>query len=734
MTEYSIENLYNKPSLCIDGEPTTPIVYALSDIPGSNANTKQAQENIENFAKAGINLVACDANLCSGWRRVSEFDPEPVSSEILTVLDANPNAKVLVRLHVNAPYWWHRDHPEECVIYRNPDGDKPGIDDGESDRLIRNDASEHMRVSYASKLWIKEACEKLKILLEHIKSMPHGDSLMAVQIACGVNGEWHQWGTDVSAPMVAHFKEYLKNKYKTNEALQKAWNNPDVTFETAEFHPETYIPGNDGYYRDPQKQQYIIDSQESFQMAGPEAILEFCKAVKSVMPNVLCGAFYGYYLGTGGDVMTVNGHLKVDTLYNSEGLLDFLCGPFCYLDNRLPDGVPVQRALVESNRLRNMLWLTEMDQAPEGTMLYIGGDTGKMDKTVAILKRNTLQLLLAGEGFWYYDHRLIGAAPIEQSYNSLVYHVYRNSGWWNTPALMKEITKIQKFADSLTTKHYVPAADVLVVYGTDSYYYKAQQTDADKPIRSKLNKNIHECISYSVHESLSRSGVSYDCIYEHELEIADIDRYKCVIFANLNMVTEEKRKKIKEITKNTTVVYFDAHGYCDGKTISLENISASTGMNIVKNLGAKSITLCGDNTPLAEIPENYSPIFAVDDNRAEVLAIYDNGMAAVAKVGNEIFVAMPTLLKPIAKKVFEIAGVHIWTDSGDPVIAGHGYVAINCQGPGKRIVHLPNGKDVEIETISVNDTIKMSIATTIEVTSEGYDTIVLDIETGERVL
>ena len=733
MTKYSIENLYNKPSLCIDGEPTTPIVYALSDIPGSNANSKQAQENIENFAKAGINLVACDANLCSGWRRVSEFDPEPVSSEILTVLDANPNAKVLVRLHVNAPYWWHRDHPEECVIYRNPDGDKPGIDDGEPDRLIRNDSKEHMRVSYASKLWIKEACEKLKMLLEHIKSMPHGDSLMAIQIACGVNGEWHQWGTDVSAPMVAHFKEYLKNKYKTNEALQKAWNNPDVTFETAEFHPETFTPGNDGYYRDPQKQQYIIDSQESFQMAGPEAILEFCKAVKSVMPNVLCGAFYGYYLGTGGDVMQVNGHLKVDMLYKAKGLLDFLSGPFCYLDNRYPNGVPVQRALIESNRLRNMLWLTEMDQAPEGTMLYIGGDTGKMDKTIATLKRNTLQLLLSGMGFWYYDHRLVHSAPAEFSYNNTIYHIYRNFGWWNTPALMGEIRKIQKFANKLTNKEFVSEADVLIVYSTDSYYYRALTTHADQAAREKITRNLQEVICYKLHESLMRCGIVYNSIYEQELEVCDISRYKCVIFANSNMITPENLKKYKDITKNTLTVYLNGHGYCDGKTISLQNISAATGMNIVKNPGATSISLTGDNTPIAEIPADYAPIFAVDDKDTTPLAVYDNGKIAAAQKEKEIFIPLPVIPKTLAQKIVELSGAHVWVDSGDPVIAGHGYVAINCQGGRKRIVHLKSGKDVEIETVAHNEEFKIRDKI-IEVNSEGYDTIVLDIQTGERVL
>lgn len=733
MSEYSIKNLYNKPTICIDGKPTAPVVYALSDIHGSNANTKQAQENIENFAKAGINLVACDANLCSGWRRVTEFDPEPVSSEILSVLDANPNAKILVRLHVNPPYWWHRDHPEECVIYRHPDGDKPGIDDGESDRLIRNDANEHLRVSYASELWIKEASEKITLLLEHIKSMPHGESLMAIQIAFGQNGEWHQWGTDVSKPMVEHFKKYLKEKYKTSEALQKAWNNPAVTFETAEFHPEPYRLGNDGYYRDPKKQQDTIDSQKSFQLAAPKAILEFCKAVKAVMPNILCGAFYGYYLGTGTDIMPINGHLEVDMLYKSEGLLDFLCGPFCYLDNRFPNGVPVQRALVESNRLRNMLWLTEMDQAPEGTSLFPGGDTGKMDKTLAQLKRNTLQLLLAGEGFWYYDHRLVWSADTGYGYNNLVYHIYRNSGWWNTPALMKEIAKIQRFAEKLTEKEFKGEADVLVVYSTESHYYRAQIHPADQPVRDRFKRNLHEYTSYCLHNSLARCGIAFDCIYEHELEICDIERYKCIIFADNNMVTKENRAKYKALTKNALAVYLNAHGYCDGETISLENISSATGMNIIKNDEAKSITICGDSAPITEIPEDFTPKFAIDDTDAEVLAVYDTGKAAAAKKGNEIFVAMPTLPGSLASKIVELSGAHVWVESGDPVIAGHGFVAINCQGGGKRIVHLKNGKDIEIETTEIHGAhvIRDKI---IEVDTSGYDTIVLDAETGERVL
>ena len=54
---------------------------------------------------------------------------------------------VILRLHLNPPYWWLRDNPDETVIYRTPNGDKIGIDDGEPERLIHHDFAGHMRVS-----------------------------------------------------------------------------------------------------------------------------------------------------------------------------------------------------------------------------------------------------------------------------------------------------------------------------------------------------------------------------------------------------------------------------------------------------------------------------------------------------------------------------------------------------------------------------------------------------------
>ena len=237
--ESHVEFTLNKPSLYIDGKLTPPVIYALSDFPGARSNTYQAYRNIKNFKDAGIHLVEVDTQLRLGWHKIDPFDPEPMCEDIAHALDGNPDAKIIVRLHLNPPYWWLRDHPEECVIYRTCDGDICGADNGEQERLIANDNLYHMRASLGSELWKEEAGKLLKEFIESIKGTPVGDSVAAIQVAGGMFGEWHHWSeghaADVSAPMQNHFKSFLKEKYITEENLQKAWHMPNVTFENAVY-------------------------------------------------------------------------------------------------------------------------------------------------------------------------------------------------------------------------------------------------------------------------------------------------------------------------------------------------------------------------------------------------------------------------------------------------------------------------------------------------------------------
>ena len=646
MSKCEIRTELNKPSLYIDGRPVPPVLYGLSDIPGAKSNTAYAKRNIARFAKAGIRLVNVDTGLHLGWHKVSEFDPSAMIAEISGALDANPEAKVLVRLHMNPPYWWLRDKPGECVIYRTPDGDSAGIDDGESDRLIRHDADHHMRVSLASEKWLAEASDKLRLLCKALRGTPEGDALMGMQVACGIYGEWHQWGTDVSEPMKRRFVRFLREKYQTVESLRSAWGDAQVTFESAKFHPETFRPGDDGFFRDPQRSRFVMDAQECIQSTPPDAILRFCRVIREELPDILTGTFYGYYFGTGGNNMTIGGHLQVRRLYASPDV-DFLCGPFCYMKNREPDGVPMQRGLLESSRLRGKLWLTEMDQHPD-CVPRLGGDPALRDQTIAILRRNVLQPLEAGHGLWYYDHRVIPHFLADHPELAVSASIYRKTGWWEDEFLMEEIEKLQRTAEELCAKPYASSADVLMVYDTDSYYCRAKVVDCE----------------YRIHEAVARCDVSYDCIYADELELAELERYKCVIFVNVYMQTPERREQYRRLLRGKKVIHLYAEGYCDGETLSCENLSSAIGMKVKRISPAQSFRFGGIEV---QIPENsFDPMFALDDASAVPLAYYDYGEIAAAKKGNDIWLALPLPTREIMSALFSGGGGGVPPRAGCP--------------------------------------------------------------------
>ena len=96
----------NRMHLTVNGKPVVPVLYGLSDMPASASGSAYAQRNIRLFSEAGVQLVNADANLCTGWHKTTEYDPSAILAEISNVCDAVGDAKVLLRLHVNPPYWW----------------------------------------------------------------------------------------------------------------------------------------------------------------------------------------------------------------------------------------------------------------------------------------------------------------------------------------------------------------------------------------------------------------------------------------------------------------------------------------------------------------------------------------------------------------------------------------------------------------------------------------------------
>lgn len=405
--EKRIEN--GNPVLYVDGKKCTPMIYALSDLPASNPLTAQAQKNIASFARQGIHLVNTDVSLYKGWHKKGEYDASFLQGDLHAIVSVNPEAHIILRLHVNAPYWWMRDHPEELCIFAK--GDVPYVDCGEYERLIKGDEDNDMRVSLASELWLHDAGEQVRALLGAVMDTEDGSHIVGIQIAGGVYGEWHQWGftyePDYGACMTAYFRRYLREIYPDEDALRCAWNDPTASFDTAVPAPPALRGHTEpGGYRHPAKDRYVIDSLTAQMRCAPDAILYFARLIRECVTRpILIGTFYGYY--DSWDSTYLSGHLDVKRLTES-GAVDYFSAPFRYdRGMRGVHGVTEARGLLESARLNGLLWLTEMDNPPIGSTEHIGGDPARLSENIAILRKNVLQPLTRGMGMWYCDHRLV---------------------------------------------------------------------------------------------------------------------------------------------------------------------------------------------------------------------------------------------------------------------------------------------------------------------------------------
>jgi len=673
-----IKSVDGTPRLIVNGKEVAPILFGLSDFPGAAANTAYAQKNIKQFADQGIHLVTADSELRLGWHKVTPFESEPIQEEIASILQADPNSGILLRLHANAPYWWMRDNMDENILYRG----KPGIDNGDTDRLIRDDNNGMMRVSLASQKWLKEAGECLRQFCEDVWNTEEGKHIIGIQIACGLYGEWAHWGIphgeDTSKPMQDRFHRLLHELYDTDEALQTAWGRTDVTRDTAPFLPMREQPGDDGIFRHPVISRPIMDSQLCIQLVLAEDILYFNKIIKEAWERpILTGAFYSYI---NSEPRPIGGHLLSELLFKNRDLIDYLCGPFPYLQNRKAEHIPMQRGILESVRLNGMLWLTEMDGHPAGTEHFVGGDMNLIDESVSMLRRNVLQPILLGNGLWFYDHRLIPQFVPKDGKNPFAGSIYRKNGWWDNAVLLKEIKMLYELTEKYAHGAYQPAADVLLVYAPHTYFSTVCSPDSE----------------FLIQEAVARSGVAYDCIFLEDLRLADMDRYRCVIFTNAFALTHDEKQLIKERTKDKHVVWLYAPGYVDERSLSVDNMISVTGITLKKTV-PKNTCVFPDGRKITLHLENLEPMFEVSDSDAQPIAYYEDSEAiAVARKDNVWYYAFPQLDSLTLIPILESAGVHRYCTTGDPILAGEGLVAINAYAGFDSKLFFRNGKQIHV--------------------------------------
>lgn len=678
-----------KPTLFLNGGPYPPLLYALTDVPGGRWSWEEVpQHNLRMFAQLGFRLFQVDLFLEHVWLAPGRFDLTLARRQIRGVLEACPEAAVFLRLHVNAPRWWSKDHPEEWTAY----ADVPVTVEREEGlhRIIEFDNSPVNRVSLASQLWREQVGEQVARFCRELAGSEEGKALAGIHIACGVYGEWHYWGffhnePDAGPAMTRHFRRWLKVRYGNDRALQHAWRNPHTTFETAE------VPGHEarartgaGVFRLPQAELQVVDYYRCQQELVAENIEYFCRLVKENWPRpIVTGTFYGYMFPMFGR-QAPGGHLEFMRILESPWI-DYLSGPQCYFPfSTEPGGAYRSRSLLESCRLHGKLWLDEMDQKPDLVWdPLMPGYRGSAELSVALLRRNLIATLTRGHGLWLYDFG-VGFA---------------NAGWWDHPILAEEIRKLHGLFASRLHEEFQSEADVLVVYDTEAFYFLASTPQADPVSRTLMDETTL---------AIYLSGIVCDQVHVADLPRIDLRKYRVVVFMNTFVMSEAQRAFVctRVAGENRHLVFFYAPGFCDQVCLSEDFMGETTGIRVRRvEEEHPEVEVTDPRWPDERLRldvEALVPMFAVDDPHCSVLGVLRSSRrpAFVRKeVGGSVrwYCALPIVSPALMRRVFAEAGAHIYGGAGDVFYAGNGLICVHSKEGGRRAVRLRGGRSIVID-------------------------------------
>lgn len=655
------------PTLFVNGQPNTAFTFFYCNMEGCG-------EDIRDFAKAGIDLFSgCGIYT---FKPDGTLDFDALGEELEYVISQNPNVLILPRTGVHTvgkKHPWYEQYGDEMQRTIDPDTGK---------------TNKEGVFSMSSKVWLEEITPLLADIVQ-FSEKHFGKHILGYHVHGGATGEWsYNWSrnslSDYSAPQQQAFRQWLREKYRNEaQALREAWNQPDISFETAEIPMDR----RRAYWQDvlfyPDKDQASIDYMYFHSKAMAKALLHCAGIVKRTLAglhkNKICGAFYGYHFkrfNRPGNLFN-QGHYAGDLVLQSEDI-DFVCAPYNY-SGRESGHMYSSQLAPGSVRLHNKLFWCEEDTVtylvPEGTSHFHRNP----DRFTSIetLKRNTMGVLREGGTLWYMDLYQRGAFRDEK--------------------IMMNLARLQEIArERLAQADLSSAAQVAVFVSDASKSYIRQ------------DESLMDALVFKQLYELGALGCPFDVYRVEDLSHLSrqpwLNQYRLMIFLDAIYISEGDRKIIDESLKKDgrTLLWMYGPGMMTEEGLSVEAVEALTSFKVglQKNAGelrANSVlngtkVWYGDTHAVKPIPYGADP-------EAEVLGWYlDTALPALMirdwGQWRSVWSGAPALPAAELRTLARQAGVHLYVETGDQVIAEKNYLTVHAGFDGEREIKLPAARKV----------------------------------------
>lgn len=729
MSFAEIKNYNGAPTVMIDGKPFMPMAMT---------TRIKKPEYVKRLRESGVQIFFVFANtdwLRPGGERKDEsgntyYEPsgfEAFKKEVDCLLEAVPDAYIIVRIGMHPPVSWIEEHPEDTLTYSDG-GFWPC-------NIVSEVHNDHVPGCYVmcSDNWRRDGSKALNDFCDLIDKSYFADRVIGFFLGAGGTSEWYYVThlideaknryADHSPAFRKEFGRLLKEKYGTEENLRKAWKCEDASFdnphipnieereymnidkriisalvnfecaerEECDSNSNPKSASRLGVFLNANDYFSVFDFYNAWHQGTANTVIHFAKVLKQRYEGMLVGSFYGAYGCTDYfDVGTCAGTLRI----LDSGVIDFLAAPGTY-NNRELGGNVAQREMQDSFRLRNMLFVAEddsrthldIDMYKNSHRLYSAKDT------VKALKRDFARDICEGTFAWWFDQN-------------------EDGGRYQCEEIYELFARQQELSSKYAEMNREKKNEIALIYDQESINFVSKYTD-------------QYVIDYYRTSDLARIGAPVDYYFHDDMARDDMPDYKMYVMINVYCLNDEERKVIdKKAAKNgATVVWLYASGFVnpDAETVmDNSNIEDIIGMHVERTDDTLFPTFKVTNTdhPAMKFADSdrfygyidrevcsniwfgsvldvpfMNPAFHIADDSAEVLGRYCmNDLPALAlkkldKGYTSVYCAPQVLRSELLTSLAEYSGCHIFNFDDDYICADESFVMIHAKYTGKHTLY-----------------------------------------------
>ncbi len=643
----------------LDAPPLPPPpMYCYVHIP-SGTGQNVVLEEIAMAAKVGIHQYVIDLPL--PW----EGDAAAFLDPIALLRRTDPEAAMMLSVRMDPPPTWISAHPDEVVK-------APG--------------AESASVSLASEAWRREACAALEGFMTGVKASQEPNRILGYIVGGLQDGRWEHAGVyDTSPANVRGFRTWLQALYKETGALQKAWGNTNLSFESAAIPDAPDTPTPCPLFWDGPSMQVRADFLRYTSEITAEAILEFAAHVKKIAGSeTKVFAPYGYTYEL---TDAAAGHFALGKLLRSE--IDGFVSPVSYTDRGL-GGVGGLMGPADSALLQGKQWIL-LDDTRTG--LVRDPATGEVarpknlraEDVYTVQQRNFTTALT-------HDFGLMWADP-------------EGDGWLHDPDMWPRLYKMWSIYQDMRAAPAptaLPAPLLAVVVDEDSRFYM---------------RGAHETVELllsQVRDSAARAALPTRYYLLSDILEQRAPPAAVYLFLNAFKLRAEDRTNLHKILEQNkaAAIWLYAPGYID-QTPSVENVSATVRMRVKMFDGptrSGSVALLPGRWINKDEPFgadlDWAPLFYVDDPEADAIAKYRaSGKPSIAarffpEGWSSIFCAEPGLSAAMLREILGILELHLYMQPGstrflDAIQFAPNLIAIHAKETGERALDLDKTYDIQ---------------------------------------